>query len=353
LYNLISGIPSYGNNRYTWAKGDDKGLLRYTACIQKLGFANEIDKNNSSLPIGIFEVSKSYRDEISETLQLCERVRSFYLPELHILNDSFDSALEVTMAAHSKIVENINTMYSDYIILCKMTYSFFTDHLDFINRLSDASGKPLVLWVLNKDEICNNGVEIDIEYKVTDVSGVQIEIATLQVDKGATDFALGVQYMNNQNEPTKVSTIHCVFFASIERAAFCLIDSSIKSLKTKGYNYLPFWAAPIQVRIVPENESCLKESKSFALELEQSGCRVDIDDRKIAYQEKLSCESWIPYLVKIQSEGSIFLLTENYNHDRTCEKAITRTKIIEEISKNIDRRMIIPRYTPMEMSKKF
>lgn len=355
LYNIISKIASYGNNQYTWAKSNHKGLLRYSACLQKLMFANEIGKEWFNLPMSIFEVSKSYRDEKSETLQLCERVRSFLLPEMHILSDSFDSALEMTIAAHKKIIENICSLNTDYLILCKMTYSFFKDHLDFLKLLANSSGKTLVLWVLKEGEVCNNGVQVDIEYKVTDFSGVQVEIATLQVDKGDTEFALDVQYLDNRKQHQPVSTIHCVFFGSIERAAYSLIDSSLRSIKKGEYNRLPIWVAPVQARIVPENENHLKIAKAFSVELEQTGCRVEIDDRKIPYHEKLNCDTlkWVPYLIKIIGDENVCKFTENYEHENGKEEQFTQTEIIDRIVKAIDRQLIVPRYTPREMSGKF
>ncbi|MDP4267820.1 MAG: aminoacyl--tRNA ligase-related protein [Bacteroidota bacterium] len=355
LYKIITSIASYGNNQYTWSKSEHKGLLRYSACLQKLMFANEIEKGHSNLPIGIFEVSKSYRDEKSETLQLCERVRSFLLPEMHILNDSFDSALEITMMAHKRIIENINCLYSDQLILCKMTHSFFNEHLDFLKRLAVSSGNTLVLWVLKEGELCNNGVQVDIEYKVTDISGAQVEIATLQVDKGDSEFALDVQYLDNQKQYQPVSTIHCVFFGSIERAVYCLVDSSLKRIQDGSCNQLPIWVAPIQTRIIPENENHLKIAKAFAFELEQTGCRVDIDDRKIPYYEKINCDTlkWVPNLIKIVGDNNVCKFTENYEHENSKEKQLTQIEIIERVSKVIDKQLVVPRYTPLEMSKKF
>lgn len=355
LYNLVSKTTFYGNNQYTWSKSNHKGLLRYSACLQKLMFANEMEKSKSNLPIGIFEVSKSYRDERNDTLQLCERVRSFHLPEMHILADSFDSALEITMASHEIIAKNINSLYPDYIIFCKMTHTFFKKHLDFLKHLAVLSRKTLVLYVLNEGELCNNGVEIDIEYKVTDISGAQIEIATLQVDKGESEFALGVKYLDDQKQYQSVSTIHCVLFGSIERAAYCLIDSALRSLKDGSCNQLPLWAAPIQARIVLEDMEHMKTAKSLAFALEGAGCRADIDDRGIPYHEKLNDDAlkWVPYLIKINGDNNTFRFTENYKHDKSNEKLVTQAEIIERISSAIDKQLIVSRYTPQEMSRRF
>lgn len=354
LYKLISRIPSYGNNQYTWSKSNHNGLLRYSACLQKLTFANEIEKNQSNLPIGIYEVSKSYRDEADDTLQLCERVKSFYLPEMHILAGSFQSGMEIAKSAHDKILENLNSLYHDCIIFCKMTNSFFIKNMGFVKSLAE-SGKIVVLWVLKKDELCNNGVEIDIEYKVTDLSGAQIEIATLQIDKGTSEFALDVKYLNDQRQYELVSTIHSVFFGSIERAAYCLIDIALKNLKNGMDNQLPIWVAPIQARIVPINERYINSAKAFACELERTGCRVDVDDRQIPFNDKINCSTlnWVPFLIIITDTDKTYKFSENYKHGYSNQEQLSKSEIFKKIEKAMDMRLFVPRYTPQEVSRKF
>ena len=70
---IITTNPMYGTSHYHVTIDERRLMLRYSACLAKLSLAREAGLRATDLPIGIFEVSKSYRHEHTHELQLCEQ----------------------------------------------------------------------------------------------------------------------------------------------------------------------------------------------------------------------------------------------------------------------------------------
>src|SRR5204862_229169 len=157
------------------------------------------------------------------------------------------------------------TLDPEYELFCSMTNSFFNTNMNFLKKITKSINKSILLAVYNEGVICEDGIEIDIEYKTFDMLGSPVEIATFQVDNGTTDSAFNVRYKNKNGVEEPVSTMHIVFpFSSLERSAYFLIDRAIKKEPEIGFRHLPFWATPIQARVIPQNSNSLKDAIKIA-----------------------------------------------------------------------------------------
>lgn len=352
---LISQKPAlYGTDYYNVTIKGKKLALRYSSCTQKLSIVERLNLQKKDFPIGLFEISKSYRFEKEEELQLCNRIRSFHLPELHIITDGVDSSLKIALSAHLKILENIKMLGPNYELLCSVTNDFFKKNFYFLKSIVQSIKKPLLLAVYNKNVPCEDGVEIDIEYKTFDASGSPVEFSTFQVDDGTTGSAFNAKYRLNRGSERPISTIHIVFNSSVERFAYLLLCNAIKKKGEDCFEQLPFWVAPIQVRIIAHDESSLDEAKRFAEELSALNFRVDLDDRNISYNlKKNNNESrWVPYLITIRKDGGKVKICVKNKRKRILWKTMKRTDLIKEMSTEQYRNIIVPRYSPMLLSQK-
>ncbi len=353
---LISKYPElYGSNQYNVVINKKKRILRYNACIQKLSIAKGINLCKRDLPVGLFEISKSYRFEEENELQLCKRVRNFRIPELDVINDSLASSLKMALAAHIRMLDEIKKLDPECEILCSVTNDFFKKNFDFLKTIVKSINKPILLAIYG-DVRCKDGVKIDVEYKVFDNLKSPVEIATFLVDDGATEFSLDLKFKTKSCAEKPVSTLHIVFpFGSVERSAYFLLDRAIKKEAKSGFRQLPLWAAPIQVRIISHDKGCLEDAKKLIKELNSSNFRVDLDDRKIHYNAKKKAKDlkWIPYVVTVgkNNKGLHNLSVEN-KMKGIFRKTMKKSDLIKELRAEEGRNIIVPRYTPMLLSKK-
>lgn len=353
--SLISKGDLYGSNQYNVVINKKKRILRYNACMQKLSIAKGINLRSKDLPIGFFEVSKSYRFEDEGELQLCKRVRSFRIPELDVINDSLESSLKMALTAHAKILNEIEKFDPEYELLCSVTQDFLKNNFDFLKAVVKSINKPILLAVYN-DVRCKDGVKIDIEYKVFDSLKSPVEIATCLVDDGSTEFSLDLRFRTKGGVKKPVSVLHVVFpFSSIERSAYFFIDRAIKKETKTGFRPFPFWVAPIQVRIITRDDDSLENAKKLEKELNLLDFRVDLDDRKINYNVKKKAEDlkWIPYVITVNKKDKDFynLIVKNEAKGITG-KIMRKNDLIKEMKAEDGRDIIVPCYAPMLLSKR-
>jgi len=353
--SVVSKNLIYGTNQYNVTANKKKQILRYSACTQKLSVAKEANLHNKDLPVGIFEVSKSYRFEKEKELQLCKKVRSFRLPELHIINENLTISLKRALLVHQEILSQIQKFDQGCELFCSVTFDFFNKNFDFLKAVVKTIGKPFLLAVYNEGVNCGNGIKIDAEYKVFDTLMSPVEIATFQIDDGTSDFSFDVKCESAGGAKKPVSTIHTVFFSSLERAAYFFIDRAIKKEMQKGFRSLPFWLTPVQARIIPCSGKCMESAKRLAKDLNLSGFRVDIDDRKINHINKIKAEDlkWVPYVIYIEKndEGNHGLTMENRIRG-IVKKEINITNLVKDMRMEISENVVVPLYAPIFLSKR-
>lgn len=354
--SAISKNLMYGTNQYSVVANKKEQILRYSACTQKLSIAKGIVFRSEDFPVGLFEISKSYRFEEEKELQLCKRVRNFHLPELHIINDSLASSLKIAFAAHIKILDEIRKMDPEYELLCSVTDEFFKKNIDFLITIVKSINKPLLLEIYNEGVCCENGIKIDIEYKVFDTLGYPVEIATFQVDDGTSEFSFDIKYQTKSGDKKPVSTIHTVFpFGSVERSAYFYIDRSIKKETKEGFRQLPFWVTPIQARIIPRDKNSLEDAKKLAEKLILLNYRVDLDDREISYDVKRKAGDlrWIPYVITVDKNNEGFQRLNVENKIKGVEvRVMKKNDLIGEMKAEGGSNIVIPRYVPILLSKR-
>lgn len=354
--SVISKSPGlYGSNQYDVVINKKNRILRYNACIQKLSIAKGINLHDKDLPIGFFEISKSYRFEEENELQLCKRVRSFHIPELDVINNSLATSIKMALAAHISILDKIKKFDSECELLCGVTQDFLKENFDFLKTIVKSINKPILLAVYDNVR-CKDGVKIDIEYKVFDSLKSPVEIATCLVDDGSTEFSLDLKFKTKSGIKKPVSILHVVFpFSSIERSAYFFIDRAIKKETKTGFRPFPFWVTPIQARIINRDDDSLENAKKLEKELSLLGFRVDLDDRKINYNAKKKTEDlkWIPYVITVNKKDKDFqnLIVEN-EAKKITEKIIRKNDLIKKMKAEDGKDIIVPRYIPMLLSKR-
>ena len=309
-------------------------ILRFSGCSNKLSLLKHTNFETKRLPVGIFEISDSYRYEKENQLDYLVRNRLFHLPELHIINDDFDKGLSMLLKCHRQMDRDMEEHDLDYIMLFSTTKQFLNEHSNFIEEMCKGC-KHFPIINAADDNSCENGIVFDVEYKARMMNGSLVEIGTFQIDEGSTGFAYGITYNNRP-----VTTVHAVFFASsIERTIYTYCDKAANSKEL-----LPLWLTPVQCRIIPENENFYEEAISMG-EKFKSHFRTEVDDRSIDCGNKLeeALIMKVPYIISVGDDLKIF------NRENDCFGSTDVDKLF-----NLDRgaSCVYNQFSPMRLSQK-
>lgn len=352
IENIKQG-QMYGTDIYEVTSSDGPQLLRYIACAPKLMIAKELDLQQTDLPVAFFEISKSYRHEESNELCLCSRIRAFHMVDTHILFKTFNDGLDVLLSAHKYTLALMQELYPSCELLCNVADSTFQQYKSFFKELAQTLGKDFLLQIIPANVSHGNDVNIDLEYKITDYSGQPLELATLQLDDGTSDFAYDVCATNASGEKKKVSTMHTVFLGSLDRAVYACVDSSLQKKKENGFLPLPNWINPINIRFMT-SFSADTNFETEILNFERIVGAVDIDDRDISVEQKFerSDVKYIPFfvIVKKHNDKYLYIMTD---YKRVVLMQTNKLSDIERYCRcNLTLNNTKRRYYPLKISQR-
>lgn len=293
-----AGGDLYGEAPYRLASPREQLLLRQTSCLQKYLVVRDWDLSAPGvLPRCLYEQSDSFRAEPAESLQLSFRLRRFRLPESHLHGRGLDESLSHAAHVHEAVLEDPNLRVRDYAMLLSVTAHFRRRHAGFLHALVATAGQPALLVESPAGALCQDGVEIDVEYKLLDSAGFARELSTFQVDERITR-SFGVTAGESP-----VATIHSVPTGGIERYIFMEFDRIAQAEATGRRARLPLWMAPTAVRIICADDVPLDGAgvAQLAAVLEKAGVRTEVDDRALPVSAKLAdaAADLIPYQVHL------------------------------------------------------
>lgn len=107
-----------------------------------------------------------------------------------------------------------------------------------------------------------------IDFIVKDSLGREWQTATIQLDFQLPE-KFGLEYTDKDNQKQRPIVIHRAIFGSFERFIAILLES----LDGK----LPFWLAPVSVRVLPISEKVMDYAQEIQDKLNAVGIRSEID----------------------------------------------------------------------------
>jgi threonyl-tRNA synthetase len=324
----------FGDRLYEVDSEGSKLVMRYAACHQQFAMLKDWILSYRDLPIGMFEVADSYRYEQRGELLLGFRLRRFHMPDMHILCRDLEEAIRLTLKIRDKIFEEAKKVGRDYVAIINVTKGFMERSMDYLTELVKRDGKPALI-VVYPDNIYY--WVINVEYNIIDVTQRPREIATFQIDIGNAE-RFGISYVDPSGAQKRPIIIHTAIIGSVERYIYMLFDTAARIEESGRTPYLPFWASPIQVRIIPIKQ----EHMGYALEVYKSisekGFRVDIDDRDESLAKKLRDAGieWVYFVVIIgdrEVKTRTITVRERPSGDQRTYTVESFINLLEELSK--------------------
>jgi threonyl-tRNA synthetase len=117
-----------------------------------------------------------------------------------------------------------------------------------------------------------------IDLHMTDSLGRSWQIGTVQLDYNLPE-RFGLVYTGADNTEHMPVMIHRALFGSFERFIGILLEHTAGEL--------PFWLAPVQVKVLPVADRHLDQAGQVADELRAAGMRVETDDRTESLGKKI------------------------------------------------------------------
>ena len=131
-------------------------------------------------------------------------------------------------------------------------------------ELEKALDRNEIPFVVGAGEGSFYGPKIDLH--ITDVLGRSWQLGTIQLDR-QMPARFGLTYMGPDNREHPVFVIHRALFGSFERFIGILLEHYAGDL--------PFWLAPVQVRVLPVGEAHFEAAANLARRLRDAGYRAE------------------------------------------------------------------------------
>ena len=121
-----------------------------------------------------------------------------------------------------------------------------------------------------------------------------------------------LKYIGQDGKEHHPLILHTSPSGSIERIVYGILEQANKDKSQGKKPHLPLWLTPVQVRLIPIQESFTTYCQEIGTELDKFGIRNEIDDRTDTLNKRIrSAEKmWIPYICVIgEKEKSRRILT--------------------------------------------
>ncbi len=298
LYKTSGHWDHYKDDMFPAMEMDNEAyVLRPMNCPHHMVMFKNFLHSYKDMPVRIAEIANDFRYESAGSVKGIERARSFTQNDSHIF-----CTKEQIESEFKGVLDLIMDVYKDFGIKdfkCRLSLrdpqdkeKYFQDD-DMWNNAEESLRK--VLTDIHVDyfeaigEAAFYGPKLDILIKPA--VGNEVALSTIQLD-----FLLPrkfeLNYINEKGEKETPIVIHRAILGSLDRFIAFLLE------ETKGV--LPLWLAPVQVSIIPVNNTYhLEYANEIKDLLEKNHIRVILDDRneKLGYKMREAQTKKIPLIL--------------------------------------------------------
>jgi len=288
LWQISGHYEHYRDKMFIWEQEGEEWGLKAMNCPMHIMIYKFRPRSYRDLPIRYAEFATVYRKEQSGELHGLARVWSLTQDDHHfyVREDQLEDEL-------MKIFEAAKEVYDlfgfDYRVKLStrpekaMGSKEIWDKAEGI--LKDILEKLGIEYEIKEKEGAFYGPKIDID--VRDSMGRWWQLTTIQVDFGMPE-RFKMSYVDKDGSKKRPVIIHFAILGSLERFMAVLIEH------TKGR--LPFWLAPVQVKVLPVSDAQLKYAQEVHNLLKRADIRVELDSEgtlakriRKAEVEKVAC----------------------------------------------------------------
>jgi threonyl-tRNA synthetase len=279
-------------------------------------------------PLKFFEFGLVHRHEKAGVLHGLFRVRQFTQDDAHIFCTPDQIEDQVT-----EVMQFIMNMYK--------IFGFESYKIELSTRPEQYIGSPEI-WdnaeTALKNVLEHRGIDYQlnpgdgafygpkIDFHIRDVLGRSWQCGTIQLDFSMPE-RFELEYTDSDGQHKRPVMIHRALFGSMERFIGILIE-----------NYggaLPFWLAPVQVKLLPIADRFIDYCITVRSELAKAGIRVEIDDRseKIGYKIRDAELKKVPFMGIIGEKEQASVSVSVREHGKGDTGPVTVDEFIKQLAK--------------------
>jgi len=294
LWETSGHWDHYKDNMYTTKVDEEDYAIKPMNCPGSILVYQNALRSYRDLPLRYTELGHVHRHEASGALNGLFRVRAFTQDDAHIFvrRDQIGDEVKSIMALFDEVYDVFGL---DYRIVLSTRPDDFIGEIAFwdeseaiLAKACEESGHP---FSINEGDGAFYGPKLD--FKLKDSMGRTWQCGTIQLDVNLP-HRFGLSYIDEKGEKVEPVMLHRVVFGSVERFIGVLIE-----------NYggaFPTWLAPVQVKVLPVNESSHGDyAKEILAMLKKEGIRAELDDsnEKLGYRLRNAVVNKIPYTLVI------------------------------------------------------
>ena len=279
LWEISGHWDHYKDNMYTFKVEDEDFAIKPMNCPGGMLYYMQSNHSYKEFPLRVGELGKVHRHEASGTLNGLLRVRCFTQDDAHIF--MLPTQIESEIKNVLKLVDEV---YSVFGLTYTVELSTMPEnHIGEVSEwqyaeeaLTNALNHAGLDFKINAGDGAFYGPKIDIHVK--DCIGREWQCGTIQLDMQLPK-RFNLKYIDENGEEKEPVMIHRVIYGSLERMMSILIENFAGAF--------PTWLAPVQVKIITIAEKFNDYAVKVKDILEESGVRVEIDNRNETIGKKI------------------------------------------------------------------
>ncbi len=331
LWEISGHWKNYRENMYTSEIDDNEFAIKPMNCPGGMLVYKRDIHSYKDFPLKVGELGLVHRHEASGALNGLFRVRNFTQDDAHIF------------MTEDQIVQEIRELVRLYDYM----YSIFglEYHIELSTRPEDKYIGDIAVWdksekaladaldSMGKDYILNPGDGAfygpKLDFKLKDSMKRIWQCGTIQLDMNLPE-RFDLTYIAPNGEKKRPVMLHRALYGSIERFIGILIEHYAGAF--------PIWMAPVQVKVIPVNNTYhLEYAQSVLKLLKDNGVRAELDsrDEKLGYKIREAQTKKIPYQLvlgdKEVENQSVNFRKYGSEDQESVDKQAFLERVLEEI----------------------
>lgn len=267
----------FGDRLFKQSLDNQEFVMSYDASYPQFNIASKSIIKDSMMPFAHFSISDCFRNEQKGECMLMYRLKRFFMPDIHPYLRNVNEAFEYFVKIEKQIEKSIVGLDRKYWNIVKVgSEKFWLEYKDKIVEIAKRRGQELLVEI-RQDNIDRYWI-IDVDYSIVDSFNQVREIACIQIDIGNAQ-RLDIKYIDQDGFEKNPVIIHAAVPGGIERYFYMLFDG--------GMSKFPFWLYPVQLRILPVNQSFVSHIEKVLQDYSNLRLRIEIDDRPFSISKKI------------------------------------------------------------------
>lgn len=300
----VSALVSKFGERVMGVSTSDSLFLRYASDPVLFSYLRDKCIPETYNPLRIYSPGDTFRNEKAGEVDRLKRPRVSFIEDYHIFTSDALKEIEMAHTLNSKVMDEF---CDDWFISCDIEHEFFKENQKFFQHISALCNKPILFNVLKQS---SNYYALQLQYFCAISNGTFINYADVQLD-----IVNGKRFNIHIKDKGCVTIVHGNTTGRMEKLFVVLFDRIIKMKASNKKPRLPTWISPVQVRILPVQNTLLAHCRDIGGQFKHGGVRVDIDDTECELGQKIQRaeKEWIPYIVIIgEKEIKSKIITVRY-----------------------------------------